>query len=213
MPLVTIHQPLLARAGGGGAPHGAPEPHHPVALPRRPAAGRPSLPLHALPAARKPPASTPPPTLTRQSSGCGGARPTAGSRLLRCRHSGKLARARPLLLWRVCRQEILVHARLRPEVPGAAAHHVQRVVRTRARVIKRNRGLYFAFRLFVPGVGACVGVSGGVGGLISRFFSTQRSFFPRSLSLLSAQTGWYRIIPVVFPTHKSFSCSLSLLSG
>ena len=39
--------------------------------------------------------------------------------------------------------------------------------RTCARVIERNRGLYFAFRLFVPGIGACVGVSGGVGGLIS----------------------------------------------
>ena len=66
------HQPLLARAGGGGAP----EPHHPATASP---AGRPSLPLLALPAARKPPASTPPLTLTRRSSGCGGARPTAGS--------------------------------------------------------------------------------------------------------------------------------------
>ena len=43
--------------------------------------------------------------------------------------------------------------------------------------------LYFAFRLFVPGVGACVvGYLGvGVGGLISRFVPTQTSFSPASL--------------------------------
>ena len=46
-------------------------------------------------------------------------------------------------LWRVCRQEILVHARLRPEVPGAAVYHVRRVVWTCARVIERNRALIF----------------------------------------------------------------------
>ena len=67
--------------------------------------------------------------------------------------------------------------------------------------MERNRGLHFTFRLFVPVVGACVGVSGGVGGLISRFFSTQTSF-SRSLSLLSAQTGWYRIFPVVYFQHR-----------
>ena len=134
--------------------------------------------------------------------------------MLRCRRSGKLARARPLLLWRVCRQEILVHARLRPEVPGAAVHHVQRVVRTRARVIERNRGLYFAFRLFVPGIGACVGVSGGVGGLISRFFTTHR-YFSRSFSLPSFRPN--RMVPNhpsrLFPTQPSFSSLLSILSG
>ena len=40
-----------------------------------------------------------------------------------------------------------------------------------------------------------------MGGLISRFFSTRRSFF-RSLSLLSAQTGCYRIIPVIYLQHS-----------
>ena len=54
---------------------------------------------------------------------------------------------------RVCRQEILLHARLRPEVPGAAVYHVRRVVRTCARVIERNRALIFRVpSLFVPGV-------------------------------------------------------------
>ena len=53
----------------------------------------------------------------------------------------------------VCRQEILLHARLRPEVPGAAVYHVRRVVRTCARVIERNRALIFRVpSLFVPGV-------------------------------------------------------------
>ena len=40
-----------------------------------------------------------------------------------------------------------------------------------------------------------------MGGLISRFFSTPRSFF-RSLSLLSAQTGCDRIIPVIYFQHS-----------
>ena len=89
--------------------------------------------------------------------------------------------------------------------------------------MERNRGLHFTFRLFVPVVGACIGVSGGVGGLISRFFSTQRSFFPvlfpffppnakqdgtessqsfcnTPIFFLSSlhsfrQAGWYRITP------------------
>ena len=88
------------------------------------------------------------------------------------------------LLRRVRRQELLGHTR-RPEVPRAAVHHIRRVVRIRAaRVIERNRLLYisFAFRLFVPGVGACVGVSGGVGGLISRFFGQHGHLSSQPLS-------------------------------
>ena len=54
--------------------------------------------------------------------------------------SRSLARARPLLLWRVCRQEVLVHARQRPEVPRVAVHHVRRVVGARARVSEAASG-------------------------------------------------------------------------
>ena len=109
------------------------------------------------------------------------------------------------LLRRVRRQELLGHTR-RPEVPRAAVHHIRRVVRIRAaRVIERNRLLYicFAFRLFVPGVGACVGVSGGVGGLISRFFRpTRTSFFPASLPFFrrTGKTGWSKS-PVFLCPH------------
>ena len=51
------------------------------------------------------------------------------------------------------KKEILVHARLRPEVPGAAVYHVRRVVRTCAQVIEWNRARIFRLpSLFVTGV-------------------------------------------------------------
>ena len=62
--------------------------------------------------------------------------------------SGSHARARPLVLRRVRRQELLSHTQ-RPEVPRAAVHHIRRVVRTGARVTRAKSCAYisFAFRI------------------------------------------------------------------
>ena len=73
---------------------------------------------------------------------CRGAPPMTVAVGPSCACSGSHARARPLLLRRVRRQELLGHAQ-RPEVPRAAVHHIRRVVRTRPRVIERNRALIF----------------------------------------------------------------------
>ena len=58
--------------------------------------------------------------------------------------SGSHARARPLVLRRVRRQELLSHTQ-RPEVPRAAVHHIRRVVRTGARVTRAKSCAYIAF--------------------------------------------------------------------
>ena len=63
--------------------------------------------------------------------------------------------------------------------------------------------LYFAFRLFVPGVGACVGVSGGVGGLISRFVATDICF---ALSLPFSRFQQDPCLPRVLQVRMLYEC-------
>ena len=58
-------------------------------------------------------------------------------------------------------------------------------------------------RLFVPGVGACVGVSGGVGGLISRFVATDICF---ALSLPFSRFQQDPCLPRVLQVRTLYEC-------